>query len=204
MEHDQKKEMGQSLWNLEKEKAPCLQTTHLILDPTWASPEITHKAAKREKGPLPRLNIDLRPTLCLNKITQPQNNKPTFQPTCAISIDLNPKDNPINIFTDASSSSLPEKSTSPPNLKIPPDITNLSTQTYHEFARNQSSNNQLPQNSMVSRSRERSCSPSRGLLVAGGNKHEDQAQGSVLGELGSVPNLNQTAQETEAYFGGHT
>lgn len=132
--------------------------------------------------------------------------KPTYKPTSNIVIDLTPNPSPDTITSEAppsSSSSEAICSNKPSPGNVPPDISLLPTQTYHEFARSSTNKNQLPQDQNVARNTNRSASPSRGCMVDGRDQFETKDQGAIPRMLGSTQGFSDAGQEAVANSGGH-
>ncbi|KAI8560091.1 hypothetical protein RHMOL_Rhmol04G0228400 [Rhododendron molle] len=137
-----------------------------------------------------------------------QRSKPIFKPISGVSIDLNLANPNLPVIPQTSLPIQPPQSTQPsqpnpqiasprhPSNKEPPDLTNLPTLTYHEFARNAESFSQLPQNANVARTGVKHLSPGRCDLVAGGLQPENQALQNLAGGDVLPQGGNQTAHAT--------
>lgn len=111
-------------------------------------------------------------------------------------IDLNPTSD-IRLIEASHTPPSGEASSSTNNSnlsKSPLDISLLLTQTYHEYDRNPDNIGLLSQDPNISRSRERSSSPSRNRMVDKGS----EAEGKKLTLC-----VDETLQEAQANVGGH-
>ncbi|KAH7836912.1 hypothetical protein Vadar_007340 [Vaccinium darrowii] len=195
--HNLESEGGPSSSDPRKGKGPLAQLSKPTARPNVQKPRTSVSIAQKRKGPSTHADYKFDFNPLLKQQTQAQAAKVSFKPTDAIIIDLNPSNIPDFTLPDATTpfptseattSSLPIQT-----QKVPPDISLLPTLTYHEFARSPNHNNQLPQNEVVFRARDRSQSPSRGHLAAGGDKPEDQTLEKVI----CTPNFGEATPEKE-------
>lgn len=199
-----RKKEAQEAWKQKKARVLWPNQRKQMLGPVCLSPKTLLQQPRKEKGLLPRWNISL--ILTPTQTNCPgQNEKPTFEPTNGIVIDLNPKSSlDLNFSTTTFHALFGEdtsSSSNPNTQKVPPDINTLPTKTFHEFARNSTLNIQLSQSEMDPGNRDRSRPSSSSGMVDGRTEPEIQNQEIIPGRHGSVPNISEATQDLETNVG---
>lgn len=182
-----------------KSKGPMAQQDKNINRPNLAKNKGNTTTTLKRKGVASHGEYRFESNPLLKQQPTAQQPSNTFKPTNGIIIDLKPNTSseeitPIAHFQSSGGltpSTSTSTSTNPPNPKAPPDIHLLPTTTYHEFARNSTNSDQLPQSEMVYRIRDRSSSPSRCSVVDGGNRIEAEAE----------PDVGKTIQDKKTNLG---
>lgn len=176
-------------------KGPVSQNSRIASRPNLVRARTYAPAAQKRK----RLSTQLDHKFEYNPLliqTQPNLALPTFKPTSSIVVDLNTSTDIVfsNSPSSSSSGGIPPLSPNPNTIKAPSDINSLPTQTYHEYARSLVKASQLSQDPHIDRTRDRSNSPSRGHLVAGGSENE--------GKIRGAPGVAETPQGNETITDG--